>query len=181
MKKGYQLLTIGATGMLAKAVVALAENAAEVISVARTKESLFKLEADIVAEHGSRSPKLSSIPFDYQKQEELRRKIGELINNRDLLALVWMHGETESNGVINLAQMLAEIGSSCTQLWHVVGSGTARHVRTGVVEGAFPDFDGIPRLDYRRIILGSVKEGAGRRWLTHDEISSAVLEAIVSV
>ena len=35
-----------------------------------------------------------------------------------------------------------------------------------------------PQLHYRRVILGFVVEGGKSRWLTHEEISGGVIEAV---
>lgn len=173
------LLTVGATGMLADAVLELARDARRVTSIARTERSLARL--DRMVREGSEGGDVdhTTIRIDYRNTDSLIAEIDRQITLTPIdRALVWMHGPTESNGVVDLARLLAQRAERDIDFVHVVGSAGKDLAR--LVDHARDLFAGIAGLRYCRIILGFVRTGDGRRWLTDEEISSGVVDAVRS-
>ena len=73
--RSHHLLSIGATGMLADAVIALSADTTRVTSVARTERSLDELDRMLVAAHHANGslPVRRSLALDYRQQTAFRR------------------------------------------------------------------------------------------------------------
>ncbi len=166
------LLSVGATGMLADAIVSLARRSRRLTSVARTDASLRRL--------ASRIPEPlphQTLRLDYRDHATFLKDLRNAIESSEPVetALVWMHGDERDNGVIELAKLLGE-GSGNTDFYHVVGS-SGRDLAT-LRKGARREFEAIPGISYHRIVLGFVEERGRRRWLSDREISEGVVRSM---
>ena len=81
--------------------------------------------------------------------------------------MCWIRS-SEPRALRIVADVLAEGG----RLVHVLGSAAAFD------EVSVDDLETRPRLAYQQVVLGSVREGGGSRWLSHEEISAGVLAAV---
>ena len=157
--------------MLAGASVALAARSEAMTSVARTRRSLAALDAaiaDTVRVH-------HVLTLDWHEPD---RFVGEIERHvattkpPDLI-VAWIHDDGRA---LRLAEALATPERPPTFV-HVVGSasGDVGAVADGVRAGM-----GAPEIAvrYRQVVLGAHRTAGGMRWLTHDEISTGVLEAI---
>lgn len=157
------MLAIGGTGMLRGAVISLLGDFDIVSVVCRSEESFNKLKED----SGS-SRKLNWLKCDYTDYQNLTtnliRTISEL--NEISMVLSWIHSSAPLAPVM-AAKIINHQRTKC-DYYDILGSaGVSRH-------SAFTQFENIT---YRTVQLGSVQENNVSRWLTHDEISSGIIEA----
>lgn len=155
-------LIVGGTGMLAGLTKWLAEEGHIVSVVSRGREPFPEI-AD---------GRLYPITVDYRNPDVLRERINETIctNGPISLAVFWIHSDApDAFGVI--ADELSAHSADPWRLFHVRGSAVHLH----------PEAPHVPsNCLYHQVVLGFVDEGSGSRWLTDDEISGGVIEAIRS-
>ncbi|MFG0300002.1 MAG: short-chain dehydrogenase [Phycisphaerales bacterium JB047] len=151
------VLCIGATGMLAGCVRALIARGDRVTALARTQSSLRALSESVTEADRDR---LRTHPCDYRDFEALTHALRS-IPVQPTAAICWIH--TPAEPVLGLVRTLY----SDIDLLRVVGSSTEVPHGTGA------------RLD-RIVRLGFVIEGNHSRWLTHEEISTGVVSALLS-
>ena len=89
------------------------------------------------------------------------------------LAVAWFHTLK-----IEAPRLLAERVEG--RLFQVLGSAAADPSHPWRLETAQKVAEGLPGCDLRQVVLGFQIEAAGSRWLTHDEISDGVLDAVRS-
>ena len=157
------LLAIGASGMLRGLCVDYARDGQIVTVVARTKESLAKMEAKGVAG-------LFGVSVDYRNGEALRSSLLDAQERRGPfgVSVAWLREDVAA--LSNIVEFLCTFAPS-SHLFHIKGSASAN----------WPSIKKDPRcqgFEYHQILLGSVKTALGRRWLTHPEIVSGVKRAI---
>jgi NAD(P)-dependent dehydrogenase (short-subunit alcohol dehydrogenase family) len=142
------VLVVGGSGMLAGVCRGLAAEGHDVSVVARGVERLEAL----------RSERITPVQVDYADLAAFEAALGAAIAQRGPigLAVCWIRSwEPDS------LRLVADALPAETPLYHVLGT-----TRTLEAE--------LPGVDYRVVRLGR----KGGRWLTNEEISAGVLEAI---
>lgn len=150
----------------------LASQVYTVSVIARRRQRLYNLaqEAHLLAGH------INPIQVDYQNGALLRVKIEEAVNTFGpvILAVCWIHSIAPQAPYI-VAESIGR-GPAVGRYFDVRGSAAAdpSHPEPQREVG----FQQFTYILYRRIILGFVLRNGGSRWLTNDEISTGVLQAI---
>lgn len=157
--------------MLVGASIALAARSETMTSVARTRRSLSALDAemaDTVRVH-------QLLALDWHAPERFVRAIERHVaaTKPPDLVVAWIH---EDGLAIRLAEALATPERPPTFV-HVVGSASEDVRSDADVARAGLDAPETA-LRYRQVVLGAHRTAGGMRWLTNDEISTGVLEAI---
>lgn len=163
-------LVVGGTGMLRAASVQLAAHSRRLTSVARTQRSLSSLDAELV-NTGCIHHMLS---LDWNLPDRFLLEIERHIAATEPpeLTVAWIHDDLLA---LRLADALARTGR-LMRFFHVIGSASRnpKEVADLLLQGLkLPENAG-----YHQVILGAHKSGDQVRWLTHQEISAGVLEAI---
>lgn len=156
-------LVIGGTGMLAQASVWLSQNGYRVSVVGRNPEKMQRLI--------ERNPEgLFPVPVDYTDTEKLAEQLAQIQqkNGPIQLVLAWIH----SDGPDVIPCLIDSLPrNSQWNLFHVNGSSSnLSEIKAQVSVPA--------NVHYHQIQLGFHLENGGSRWLTHDEISAGVIEAM---
>jgi hypothetical protein len=157
-------LVVGGTGMLEKASRYLSDHASSLTLVSRNGD-------------GARTrlglPRINYISADWIGATTFLGKMRPVFDSYPIdLILLWMHrsGNDARVGLLEMAR-----GSNC-RIVDVLGSGTG-DVLSKVSQRRFAAHQAGCR--YTAVLLGSVKDtGESVRWLTHDEISMGVIQAI---
>ncbi len=163
-------ITVGATGMLAGATVALAGRCRALTIVARRASDF----ADATAFPSSL--RLNCIDVDYRRSEALRELLASAVAalGPAELVLAWIHSDAPRAPRI-VAETVVGNASRCVFV-HVKGtSGPPWPERRRLHSVLDPP---IPGLSYKEVILGGVRSSTNWRWLTHREISAGALAAI---
>lgn len=174
VNRGYaHTVVVGGTGMLLAASTALAARSRRLTSVARTLRSLARLDAAVrgaaCAHH--------VLALDWNAADRFLQAIERHLEATEPpdLVLAWIH---DDDLTIRLACRLAAAGRPPLFV-HVVGSATSRLIDVAdaarerlVASGA--------AVAYRQVVLGARPSGGTMRWLTHEEISRGVVDAIDS-
>ena len=160
-------LVVGGTGMLKAVVLDLAKQGYRVSVVARHDETLKVLVEEAAEYAGVIDP----IALDWHNLGELTTALEQSVRDHGpfSLAVVWIHS-TAPEAPIAVAQLI---------------QGDFFHVRSSSVgDPNYKDpvdvkkISELTNISYHDIILGSISHGHERRWLSNDEISSGVIEAI---
>ena len=148
-------LVVGGTGMLARLTRALAERGHRVTSLSRRGT----LPVDGSSSNSLLQTRVSTVALDYRVSAALTEALACAVAERGPLelAVCWVHTDGPE-----VPALVAEALAPGARLLQVFGT---RH---------WPLADVPLHVAYRQVLLGSV----GGRWLTHDEISTGVLEAI---
>ena len=164
-------LIIGGTGMLRRASVAIARESARFTAVARTRESLDALARDIGPVNERQH---SYIDLDWDDQDKFLTVLSShLARHRPpSLVVAWLHNASFGPRVANA---LAEHDSTC-MFYQILGS--AGRGPTSEATALKNQIERRSGLAYYQVILGFSREGSLSRWLTNDEISDGVLDAI---
>lgn len=167
-RKNRHALVVGGTGMLRAASIAIANRSYEITSVARTRRSLSALDSAIPPETTHHA-----LSLDWSDPEAFLRAIEHHLSDTAPpdLVVAWVHDDELT---LRLAPL---VGSDRPRrFFHVIGSGgkdpsiVARSLRE--------EFEAPPNVSYHQVILGFERSSGRSRWLTNDEISAGVLEAI---
>ena len=160
-------LVVGGTGMLAKATLHLADQASQLILVSRdshaTAKRLGLSGANCVCADWTAAP-----AFLAATKPAINRFPPDLI-------VLWMHqsGRGARQGLLEMVR-----GSNC-RIVDIHGSGGG-NVQDRVAQRRLEAMQVGCR--YTAVVLGAVQERDGSsRWLTHDEISLGVIQAIESL
>lgn len=162
-------LVIGGTGMLRAASVALASRSRMVTSIARTELSLGALNSSLPASSGAHY----MLALDWNEPDDFLHAVQAHLTQNQLpdLVVAWIH---DHELAIRFAASLAESEPRC-HFFHVVGSAAADPLRIATfLNGRVPSSNVV----YHQVILGYVHAEEGTRWLTNEEISAGVLDAI---
>jgi hypothetical protein len=158
-------LIIGGTGMLQAASRQIVAGARHATLVARGIAALEQTRGEGSA---------SLVALDYHRTTDL---VDRLRTARDEhgpfdLVVLWLHFSAAASfeAVIDL---LGEQAQPC-RVFDVRGSASADPSRGDDERYTTADV----AVDYRRVILGFVRDDEHSRWLTHTEISQGVLDAI---
>ena len=160
-------LVVGGTGMLTAATRHVATQSETLTLVARRPKRLDALDVDAV----------ERVAADYHATSTLIEHLEHSAKRHGAFdfGLTWIHSSADQT-LLRVADMLAEQANQ-TRLIDVQSSGVARPGRESERHRYLADCDG---LCYQRVVLGFVLEDGASRWLTHDEISAGVLDAIES-
>lgn len=163
-------IAVGATGMLKAAAVELAARSQQFTSVARTRGSLSRL--DDALRNGSTQH--HPLQLDWSNADEFLARIQQHVSGTEPpdLVVAWIHDDQLT---LRLALNLAETGTAF-RFFHIIGSATVNP--EGISDSLLDEFDPPANLDYHQVVLGARQTGWRSRWLTDQEISAGVLEAI---
>ncbi|MCL6515818.1 MAG: short-chain dehydrogenase [Alicyclobacillus sp.] len=156
-------VVVGGTGMLSGVTTWLAEHG-HTVSVISRRPGRFSVTSDC---HGT----FHSITVDYRSSSELRQCVaGAMAQYGPIeLAVFWIHSDAPDAFRI-IADEISTHAENPWRLFHVRGS--SAHLN--------PDPPPVPPAClYRQVVLGFVLEpDMTSRWLTHQEISDGVIQAI---
>ena len=170
---GHRLI-VGGTGMLYDAAMQLAQPDTILTAIARNKQKLKQLQADVEAKGGSLNP----LSLDYTRRDLLISHLEVSIETHGPieLAVLWIHS-TAPDAPFETARIISETFSQ-PRIFHVLSSAYANPNTTeNPWKGEIEKLKGI---QYHEVILGFMLKGKSSRWLTHEEISAGVTEAIES-
>ncbi|ADU31093.1 short-chain dehydrogenase [Evansella cellulosilytica] len=161
-----QALVIGGTGMLSEATLWLCRQGYHVHVIARNKKKMKNL---IYKVHDTAI--ISPLYVDYRDNENLRKVLKQLMQEGGHIDLVvsWIHADGK-----NAFNIVNEEVSALNQRWslyHVLGSSSDLKKIEMMV--SLPEY-----CSYYQVQLGFVIENDRSRWLTHEEISKGVIDAI---
>jgi hypothetical protein len=158
--------------MLRGAVFALLERCEMVTVVALHAHTLAALRHDA----GPLARRLHTVQIDYRTSDAF---LTALTNARQMfgdftLAIGWIRSYA-----VEARDIVAEVlnaGPFTSRFFDVVGSASSNPLL--MAQERPGRFAGLPRVAYRTIILGFVLTPGGSRWLTDEEISNGVLQAV---
>ncbi|WP_245805815.1 short-chain dehydrogenase [Bacillus alkalicellulosilyticus] len=159
-------LVIGGTGMLSNVSLWLVSEGYNVSVIGRTPKRMERL---ISASQDT--SKITPLLVDYRYEAELKEKLGLTIQKNGPVDLViaWIHSGEKK--VIDVLSKLHASDDLTWKLFHVLGSSSNVEQIKNTVK--------VPNnCLYKQIQLGFIIEDTHSRWLTHDEISAGVIEAI---
>ena len=166
------VLVVGGTGMLRAVSLGLAVRAEFVSVLARDEGRL----AD-VAEAATRLPgTLMPWSVDYRNDADLATTVTSSVEAFGPVDAVvaWIHSDAP-NAPVLVARIVGSAGRSF-RWFDIVGSGDPDAASRA--DARRDALVAVSKLGYHRVVLGRVREESGFRWLTHDEISRGVLDAI---
>jgi hypothetical protein len=152
-------LVLGGTGMLVGVVEALLDDGWHVVLPSRRRPGAP------VANGHARSA--TWVKADWTVPAELTEAAREALQGPADLLVAWVHREVRT-GVLRAVAPLLKPGAPVIE---VHGSASANPI------GGCPDpiLDGHPT---QQVVLGYVRHAGRTRWLTHEEISAGVLDAV---
>ncbi|RDW16673.1 short-chain dehydrogenase [Oceanobacillus chungangensis] len=159
-------LIIGGTGMLSTVSLWLLDNGYYVSIIARNSGRMERL-----IEKTNFKGHVTPIFVDYTNSKDLQEKVRHAIKENGSIDLVvaWIHSIAE-----DALPTIAEVVSKQRNEWdlfHVLGSSS--NLETIKRKASVPI-----NCIYHQVQLGFVIEGNHSRWLTNQEISNGVIEAI---
>jgi len=162
-------LVIGGTGMLLHASMAIANSSEVFTAVAKSSESLGSLAQALGQSRGAARHYLR---LNWDQPTEFLSALSSHVERvgQPSLVLAWLHDMELGPPV---AHAVSGKGSRC-EFFQVLGSDAASP-RSGA---AVLREEVGPRNSYHQVVLGFIREGGVSRWLSDDEISAGVLEAI---
>ncbi|CAN5903927.1 short-chain dehydrogenase [soil metagenome] len=151
-------LVVGGTGMLSGLCEALAGDGGRL---------------SLLSRHASRASGDDGFDCDYYDHASFSDALDAAVARCGPISLsvAWFHALR-----IEAPRLLAQRVEG--RLFQVLGSAVADPSHPDRLEVARQVAGGLPACDLRQVVLGFKVEGAGSRWLTHDEISDGVLEAV---
>ncbi|MDY0406959.1 short-chain dehydrogenase [Virgibacillus sp. 179-BFC.A HS] len=158
-------LVIGGTGMLKDVTIWLHKQGYTVSVIGRNAKRM----ADIMEQTDS-PESILPICVDYRNEKQFRQAMVKLANTENPIDLVvsWIHSDAPV-AFATMTKYLSRAAKEDWRLFHIRGS--AAHLSTETV--FVPE-----NCLYREVILGFIIENDTSRWLTHQEISSGVIQAI---
>jgi len=160
-------LVIGGTGMLAPVSLWLLDQGYRVSVIGRNPNRLERLKER--SSHTNFTP----ISVDYRKMVELEKRIAMSIQKNGMFDLIVAWVRTDAEKALETTIQLNAAPGHTWELIHVLGSG--RNLFETKKKLPIPD-DCV----YRQVQLGFKIEGNHSRWLTNEEISSGVIDAILN-
>ncbi|MBY0121658.1 short-chain dehydrogenase [Bacillus sp. S/N-304-OC-R1] len=159
-------LIVGGTGMLSNVSLWLLDNGYHISVIARNPIRMKNL----IEKTGSER-KITPILVDYTNVSELQAKIKDTIKQNGNIDIVvaWIH----SSGDDALPIIVEEVSKDKNEwkLFHVLGSSS--NLEKIKKKASAPN-----NCTYHQVQLGFVIEGVNSRWLTNQEISNGIIEAI---
>lgn len=163
MHKYSNSLMIGATGMLTDAAAWVAQRSSRMVLVSRSAPR------SPLANH----PGVVALSADWRDGDKFFRAIARADGFIDTqLAVLWIHG----NGAQAKRRVLQELSALDCLIVDIRGSAALTELDhpKGAIGG------GRSTARHITVTLGSVPTAAGRRWLSWEEISTGVIDAIVA-
>jgi hypothetical protein len=150
-------LVLGGTGMLAGVAAALLDDGWHVVLPSRRKPPGLTTNG-----HAA-----SWVKADWTEPTELVATASEALDGPVDLLVAWVHREVRVSVIRAVAPLLAD-GAPIVE---VHGSASANPL------GGCPD-PVLPDHPTQQVVLGYVRHAGRTRWLTHDEVSAGVLDAV---
>lgn len=159
-------LVVGGTGMLSGVSLWLVESGYHVSIIARNSRRMENL-----MNQTPHKDRITPLLIDYTNGEELQKQINNTIEKNGSIHIVvaWIHSIAK-NALSIIANEVSQRQDKW-ELFHVLGSSSDLEKikqKASVPENCL----------YYQIQLGFVDEGTYSRWLTNEEISTGVMEAI---
>ena len=154
--------------MLQAASVKLASRSRTMTSVARTERSLAAVNALLSAA----SAVHHMLALDWSRPEEFLHSLRQHLvrTKRPDLVIAWIHDDELA---IRVAGLVAT--QPACRFFHVVGSARSDpSLIAATLRQRLPPSN----FTYHQVILGYIRAGRDTRWLTNDEISAGLLDAI---
>lgn len=175
------LLVVGGTGMLRGVAVEFARRGWTVSVVGRRAAALEAPAAEADALPGAIVP----LAADYTETDALCASIRQRCSalGAPSVAVAWIHMTAPDAPRRIARELVAAAGEAPVVFVHVLSRLRTRDPRDRSVPIPCPDEAQLRRADglsYRQAVLGWVVEPSGPRWLTDDEISAGVIDAIDS-
>ncbi|WP_374718136.1 short-chain dehydrogenase [Neobacillus sp.] len=159
-------LIVGGTGMLSNVSLWLIENGYHVSIIARNAERMKKL---IQLAGSDRT--VTPLFVDYRNNDDLKEKINQTMKHNGNIDIVvaWIHSIAEN--ALQIIVNEVSKGNTGWELFHILGSSAnLDEIKKKAV---------VPiNCKYYQVQLGFKMEGTRSRWLTNEEISEGVIEAI---
>lgn len=159
-------LVVGGTGMLSFVSLWLTNNGYHVSIITRNPERMAILLKQVNSKNH-----ITPLLVDYTNGSELQEEIKYTINKNGRIDIVvtWIH----SGAVDALPIIINEVSNQKHEweLFHVLGSGSnLEKIKRNII---------VPEAClYHQVQLGFIMEGVHSRWLTNQEISEGIIEAI---
>lgn len=164
-------LFVGATGMLKEAAFYFVRHAYAVSVIARGQSGLDRMILE-----KKDSGFINPVRVDYSNYPLLRKKVTESVADFGPveLCVAWIHHYAP-----DAAYVIADIlnGQEIPfRFFHVLGCEYANPYETNL--NAERDFKKFKNISYRKVVLGFICDDENSRWLTNQEISNGVIDAI---
>jgi hypothetical protein len=158
--------------MLKKVSQFLAAHDNTVSVISRTQSELNALKQEAMKSEG----KINPLALDYRDQDNLKEQLEDAIAEFGGITLVvnWMHSDAIDSSEI-IAEVLNRTSPFC-RYFQVLPS-EPDDVRRGHAYYDDP-FKHLDKVLYRKIILGIADEDGVSRWLSDDEISNGIIDAL---
>src|SRR5699024_1252701 len=159
-------LIIGGTGMLQKVCLNLNNESSFVAMIGRRQSSRNSL-----AKKCSHPENMNTISVDYHNDDQLKKTLKSSFHKYGYphLIISWIHSSAPY--ALDIVIDLMQQSPYTWRLFHVQSSASVfKKENTSVPATCL----------YRRVYLGFVIENNRSRWLTHDEISEGVIDAIIT-
>ncbi|WP_447003465.1 hypothetical protein ACRAKI_27900 [Saccharothrix isguenensis] len=171
-------LVLGGTGMLKGCADELLEQGWQVVLPSRRPEGALGRAAKAALRGRGHLPHVSqvqevgeakriTVTADWSRPQELADRVREVMDQPADLLVAWVHASYRDAVLKAVAPLLAPHAP----VVEVHDSGAVNPVR-GVPD---PALDGHPT---QQVVLGFVRHGGSTRWLSHEETSVGVLEAV---
>ncbi|MFJ6676319.1 hypothetical protein ACIQMJ_34905 [Actinosynnema sp. NPDC091369] len=167
-------LVLGGTGMLKGCADELVAQGWRVVLPSRRPEGLLGSAAKAALRGRAHVPHVSgargariAVAADWARPAELADRVREVVDGPSDLLVAWVHASYRDAVLRAVAPLLAPHAP----VVEVHDSGAIHAVR-GVPD---PALDGHPT---QQVVLGFVRHGGSTRWLSHDETSTGVLDAV---
>ncbi len=152
-------LVLGGTGMLAGVAATLLDDGWHVVLPSRRRPTLPDTNGNARGAHW--------VKADWTIPTALAEAAREALGGPAALLVAWVHREVRT-GVLRAVAPLLAPGAPVVE---VHGSASANPL------GGCPD-PVLPDHPTQQVVLGYVRHAGRTRWLTHDEISAGVLDAV---
>lgn len=162
------VLIFGGTGMLAQATGWVAERSDFTVAFGRNRQRLDRLEKRS-AKYGLRIQEL-----DYTDTEALKNAVATAYTKYGEIDMVvaWIHG-TAPNAISTIKQQIAMLQKTHRWLLIIIKGSSSNLSSIIATEATIPE-----NCTVKEVQLGFIFNGTTSRWLTHEEISLGVIQAI---
>ncbi len=168
------ILVVGGTGMLREVALHYAREGYVVSTIARHRRKLDELIEEAIAFPGEIHP----LPLDYHNDETLRSSLEEVLAIHGPIGTVlsWIHS-TAQDAPFHIAEVL---GSRLNKVHYYDILGSSSGDPSDIHSDRPEQFKQYSAIHYHRVVLGWINEVHGKRWLTNEEISQGVIDAVSS-
>lgn len=164
------VLVFGGTGMLAQATSWIVENATNTVVFGRNRQRLDFLKKRI------KSHRLQTEQLDYTCTDDLRKAIHQAYDQNGKIdrVVAWIHS-TAPDAVNVIREQITKLQQDHPWTLVLIKGSSSNLASIIQQEEEYKD-----ACTLQVVQLGFVIEGTTSRWLTHEEISNGVIEAIKS-